>query len=61
MNLPAMDTLPSAHFDGVDLAALAGRYGTPLYAYSASAIRQRIAVHSFPTRRSSDLNRKSVV
>jgi len=30
-------------FDGVDLHALAGRLGTPLYAYSATAIRQRIA------------------
>src|SRR6185437_14458642 len=42
MNLPATDTLPSTHFDSVDLVALAGRYGTPLHAYSASAIRQRI-------------------
>ncbi len=37
-----MDARPSAQFDGVDLAALAGRLGTPLHAYSASAIRQRI-------------------
>jgi diaminopimelate decarboxylase len=29
-------------FDGVDLHALADRLGTPLYAYSANAIRQRI-------------------
>ncbi|WP_426690252.1 diaminopimelate decarboxylase [Rhodanobacter ginsengiterrae] len=29
-------------FDGVDLAHLAERLGTPLHAYSASAIRQRI-------------------
>ena len=29
-------------FDGVDLQALASRLGTPLYAYSANAIRQRI-------------------
>ncbi|MBD8897602.1 diaminopimelate decarboxylase [Rhodanobacter sp. DHG33] len=43
MNPPTMDTLPSTHFDGVDLVALAERHGTPLYAYSASAIRQRIA------------------
>ncbi len=28
--------------DGVDLQALAGRVGTPLHVYSASAIRQRI-------------------
>ena len=42
MNPPTQDTLPSTHFDGVDLAALAARHGTPLYAYSASAIRQRI-------------------
>lgn len=28
--------------DGVDLAALAARLGTPLHAYSSSAIRQRI-------------------
>ncbi|MDO1528493.1 diaminopimelate decarboxylase [Fulvimonas sp. R45] len=34
--------VPGASFDGVDLAALADRLGTPLYAYSASAIRQRI-------------------
>src|SRR5690349_12159541 len=33
---------PQPEFDGVDLRALAGRLGTPLYAYSASAIRQRI-------------------
>lgn len=38
-----MDVHPSAQFDGVDLAALAGRLGTPLHAYSASAIRRRIA------------------
>lgn len=37
-----MDARPSTQFDGVDLAALAGRLGTPLHAYSASAIRQRI-------------------
>jgi diaminopimelate decarboxylase len=37
-----MDARSSAQFDGVDLAALAGRLGTPLHAYSASAIRQRI-------------------
>jgi len=43
MNPPATDTLPSTHFDGVDLAALAERHGTPLHAYSAGAIRQRIA------------------
>ena len=43
MNIRATAASPSTHFDGVDLAALAGRYGTPLYAYSASAIRQRIA------------------
>ena len=30
------------HFDGVDLQALAQRIGTPLHAYSASAIHQRI-------------------
>ncbi len=28
--------------EGVDLAALAERYGTPLYVYSASAIRRRV-------------------
>jgi diaminopimelate decarboxylase len=33
---------PQPRFDGVDLRALAGRMGTPLYAYSANAIRQRI-------------------
>lgn len=32
----------SHRFDGVDLPALAQRIGTPLHAYSASAIRQRI-------------------
>ena len=37
-----MDARSSAQFDGVDLAALADRLGTPLHAYSASAIRQRI-------------------
>src|SRR5690242_12266846 len=31
-----------AEFDGVDLQALASRLGTPLYAYSANAIRHRI-------------------
>src|SRR5262245_35587242 len=39
---PAMDGVAAAQLDGVDLAALADRLGTPLYAYSASAIRQRI-------------------
>lgn len=43
MNPPAIDTLPSTHFDGVDLVTLAERLGTPLYAYSANAIRQRIS------------------
>lgn len=43
MNTRITDTLPSTHFDGVDLRALAERHGTPLYAYSANAIRQRIA------------------
>jgi diaminopimelate decarboxylase len=38
-----MDGASAAQLDGVDLAALADRLGTPLYAYSASAIRQRIA------------------
>ena len=33
---------PQPEFDGVDLRALAGRLGTPLYAYSANAIRRRI-------------------
>lgn len=32
----------AARFDGVDLAALAARVPTPFYAYSASAIRERI-------------------
>jgi len=32
----------SHRFDGVDLPALAQRIGTPLHAYSANAIRQRI-------------------
>ena len=39
MNLSVIDALPSTHFDGVDLVALAERHGTPLYAYSAGAIR----------------------
>ena len=30
------------HLDGVNLAALAAREGTPLYVYSASAMRERI-------------------
>jgi diaminopimelate decarboxylase len=34
--------VPQPRFDGVDLHALAERLGTPLYAYSANAIRQRI-------------------
>ena len=33
---------PQPTFDSVDLHALAARLGTPLYAYSANAIRQRI-------------------
>jgi len=33
---------PQPTFDGVDLQALAARLGTPLHAYSANAIRQRI-------------------
>jgi diaminopimelate decarboxylase len=33
---------PQPSFDGVDLHALAARLGTPLYAYSANAIHQRI-------------------
>lgn len=33
---------PQPTFDGVDLSALVARQGTPLYAYSAGAIRQRI-------------------
>lgn len=33
---------PSAHFDDVDLEALAAQMGTPLHVYSASAIRRRI-------------------
>jgi diaminopimelate decarboxylase len=42
---PMMDTIasPCAKLDGVDLHALADRLGTPLYVYSASAIRERIA------------------
>jgi diaminopimelate decarboxylase len=32
----------NSRFDGVDLAALALRIGTPCYAYSATAIRERI-------------------
>lgn len=33
---------PHATLDGVDLHALAARLGTPLYVYSASAIRERV-------------------
>jgi diaminopimelate decarboxylase len=42
---PANDegTNPCARFDGVDLATLAERVGTPFYAYSASGIRARVA------------------
>jgi diaminopimelate decarboxylase len=43
---PARETTlqqgPNRRLDGVDLQALAGRLGTPLHAYSASAIGQRI-------------------
>ncbi|MEI7035583.1 diaminopimelate decarboxylase [Fulvimonas yonginensis] len=39
---PAFLPAPQPRFDGVDLQALAARLGTPLYAYSANAIRQRI-------------------
>ena len=45
---PRQDPMPSRTsdaqptLDGVDLQALASRLGTPLYAYSANAIRQRI-------------------
>lgn len=35
-------TSPQHRMDSVDLGALAARLGTPLYVYSASAIRQRI-------------------
>jgi diaminopimelate decarboxylase len=38
--VPSIQSQPS--FDGVDLDALAARLGTPLYAYSANAIRRRI-------------------
>lgn len=34
--------IQSTTFDGVNLTALAAREGTPLYVYSASAIRERI-------------------
>jgi diaminopimelate decarboxylase len=39
---PSASTLDNASLDGVDLTALAARLGTPLHAYSASAIRSRI-------------------
>ncbi|HEV2621014.1 MAG TPA: diaminopimelate decarboxylase [Frateuria sp.] len=54
-NSPRHDTIPSQpSFDGVDLDALAARLGTPLYAYSATAIRRRIgelqaALHGLDT------------
>jgi len=40
--LPAPVSATVATLDGVDLAALATRLGTPLHAYSATAIRSRI-------------------
>jgi diaminopimelate decarboxylase len=40
--LPAPVSTTAATLDGVDLAALATRLGTPLHAYSANAIRSRI-------------------
>jgi diaminopimelate decarboxylase len=52
---PIVPTNPSQpSLDGVDLGALAARLGTPLYAYSANAIRQRIgelqaALHGLDT------------
>jgi diaminopimelate decarboxylase len=39
-SMPTSESQPS--LDGVDLGALARRLGTPLYVYSAAAIRQRI-------------------
>ncbi len=40
--LPTGASAPAATIDGVDLTALAAAMGTPLHAYSASAIRARI-------------------
>lgn len=39
---PLTTLQPQPNFDGVDLQTLAARLGTPLYAYSASAIGRRI-------------------
>jgi diaminopimelate decarboxylase len=41
--LPAPPRPVAAQLDGVDLHALATRQGTPLYVYSARAVRQRVA------------------
>jgi diaminopimelate decarboxylase len=41
--IPAPPQPAAAQLDGVDLHALAARLGTPLYVYSARAIRHRIA------------------
>ena len=41
--IPAPPRPAAAQLDGVDLHALAARLGTPLYVYSARAIRQRVA------------------
>lgn len=35
---------PRLEVSGVDLAALAGEYGTPLYVYSADNVRERVAL-----------------
>ena len=37
-----MELAPTTHIDGVDLAALAQRAGTPVHAYSTGVIRDRI-------------------
>ncbi len=37
------ESIPSLHCEGVDLGKLAARYGTPLYVYSVTMIRQRLA------------------
>ena len=42
---------PAPLFDGVDLAALAVQMGTPLHAYSASAIRASSASTSISSGR----------
>ena len=45
------DTSSSLHCDDLPLANLADRFGTPLYVYSASAIRQRLRAFDYAFRK----------